>query len=127
MFLNCTNHPSCNWGEKQYSEASKYGEVVDFKFPDSDYGYSPECDENDVVKIALKVADDIEKLKPSCILLAGEWTLTYALVGELKSRGLKVVASCAHRDTKETKLEDGTLQKVSNFRFIRFREYTSVR
>ena len=33
MFINYTNHPSVSWGEKQTSEAKKYGEIVDMPFP----------------------------------------------------------------------------------------------
>ena len=33
MFVNCSNHPSSKWSEKQIKEAKKWGNVVDYPFP----------------------------------------------------------------------------------------------
>nr|WP_182435672.1 hypothetical protein [Clostridium sp. AM45-5] len=33
MFINFSNHPSSMWGEKQKTEAEKYGLIEDLPFP----------------------------------------------------------------------------------------------
>ena len=48
MFINYTNHNSSGWGEKQKAEAEKYGEIVNFDFPN----VSPELTKEELYQLA---------------------------------------------------------------------------
>lgn len=119
MFINCTNHSVANWGEKQKEEAGRWGEVVDYPFPI----VKAQSDEEEIKNIADKVVNDIADKNPDIVLCQGEFTLTYAIVNQLKRRGIKVVAACSERRTNEQLLKDGITKKESYYEFVRFREY----
>lgn len=119
MFINCTNHSATNWGDKQKEEAGRWGEIIDYPFP----SVSPQSDKEEIKNIADKVVDDIVGKNPDIVLCQGEFTLTYAIVNQLKRRGIKVVAACSERKTKEQLLPDGITKRESYYEFVRFREY----
>jgi hypothetical protein len=79
--------------------------------------------EDEMDLLAKEVVDDILRLKPKVVMCQGEFTLTYRIVSKLKENNIKVVAACSERVAKETKLPDGTTQKVAIFEFVRFREF----
>ena len=80
MFVNYTNHPSASWGEKQTSEAKKYGEIVDMQFPN----ISPQMTVQELMKQAKEDGDNIiatvECEENSAVLCQGESVFTYMLV-----------------------------------------------
>jgi len=119
MFINCSNHSVENWGEKQIKAASQWGEIVDYPFP----MVGPQLSEKEVKEIADQVVQDIVSKKPDIVLCQGEFTLTYAIVSQLKKLGIKVVAACSERKTQELLLQNGVTKKESYFEFVRFREY----
>ena len=53
------------------------------------------------------------------IHIVGEPTLVFAIVTLLKNKGIRCMASTTKRESKE--LPDG--KKLSEFKFIRFRDY----
>lgn len=117
MFINLTNHPSSLWSEDQLAAAEHFGEVVDIPFPD----ISPEADEEEINSMA---EDYVEKIlsygndKDITVHVMGEMTFVYALVMRLKALGITCVASTTERMVKEV---DG--KKISEFKFVQFREY----
>ena len=118
-FINFTNHPSSHWSEEQMEAARQYGDIVDISFPVVDPAAGPE-------EIALMADASVEKIlqfeKPT-VLVQGEFTMTFAVVTRLKTKGIRVLAACSERDTEETTSEDGIAYRKSVFRFRRFREY----
>lgn len=119
MFINCSNHRSSLWCEKQLMEAHKYGEIVDISFPAVD----PVCDEEEIRVMAENLVDEIIKLKPDVVMCQGEFTLTFAVVVLLKSKGIAVVAACSQRSVVEKINEDGKSERKSVFEFVKFRRY----
>ena len=120
MFINLTNHPSANWSEEQLSAARQYGEITDLQFP--------VVDENASEAEIMRLADDYLNMILSkgnaneiTVHIMGEQTLCYALISRLQKKGIRCVASCTKRDTHVN--EAG--ERISTFRFTRFREYTS--
>ena len=118
MLINFSNHPSCNWEQRQIEAASIYGEVVDVAFPDVNA-----ADDTDTIQ---RLADGYVRLiasmrKDSDIIVhvMGEMTFTYAVVSRLKELGIKCVASTTERNAKDI----GVGQKLSSFTFVRFRAY----
>lgn len=117
MFINLTNHPFELWDEKQQEEARKYGEVEDLTFP----VVLPEASSDEVQKLAETYAAFIAKkaaCEPVVVHVMGEMTFTYAIVSQLKAMNITCLASTTERNTV---MIDG--KKVSEFKFVRFREY----
>ena len=119
MFLNCSNHRIEDWSIYQIKEAEEYGEIVEYPFP----YVTPQLDEVVINELASKTAEDISKMKPDIVMCQGEFTLTYKIVEKLKELNIKVVAACSDRVTTEVKQADGSIKKIVEFKFIRFREY----
>lgn len=119
MFINCSNHSSKEWTQEQIRAANLDGEIYDYSFPN----VPSEADEQQIRNTAEQVVGDIMKLQPDAVMCQGEFTLTFQIVTELKRMGVRVVSACSERVVEERKLEDGTIEKISRFRFVKFREY----
>lgn len=119
MFVNCSNHRVENWCNDQLEAAKVYGEIVDYIFPMVDARASKE----DVSKLAENVCRDIIAIHPDVVMCQGEFTLCFAIVNILKNAGIKVVAGCSNRKAVDHMNEDGTITKVAEYKFEKFREY----
>lgn len=118
IFLNLSNHPSSKWDEKQVAAASTYGEIIDIPFPEID----PAAGKDEIHDLAsqyMQMISGIYSDNQITVHIMGEQTFCHALVTMLEKSGIKCVASCAARNA--TELPDG--RKLSEFSFIRFREY----
>lgn len=118
LFINFSNHPSCHWGDAQRIAAEKYGVICDLQFPVVD----EQSSEDEVSHLAEKyVATIVSMGKPEemTVHIMGEMTFTFMVVTRLKEMGIRCVASTTERKT--TYNADGT--KLSEFSFVRFREY----
>ena len=117
MFINFTNHPSGNWSEQQLTAARRYGEIVDLSFPIIEPTFTKE----DILLLVKESSDVILGIKDddTVVHVMGEMTFTYNFVTALKELGITCLASTTERNT--IMLPDG--KKVSEFKFIQFREY----
>lgn len=121
IFLNFSNHPSCNWSNEQMNAAREMivsGQIMDIAFPQ----VSGATDEEEVHRIAISSVEMICSYCPTVVMCQGEFGLTYQIVTLLKEKGIKTVYSCSERRTIETRTNTGT-EKLSVFCFVRFREY----
>ena len=119
MFLNLSNHPSANWSAEQKSAAETVGgAIVDLPFPivdpagDVDY-ISSLADEYLCRILEMSDGEDVT------VHLMGEMTLTFALIQRLLAEDIPCVASTTERNTI---MATGG-KKISEFRFVQFREY----
>lgn len=117
LFINFSNHPSADWTNNQLEAAKVYGEIKDLSFPD----INPNASEKEIKSV---VNQYVQKISSSgdyqiTVHIMGEMTFTYMVVTKLKEMGIKCVASTTERKT--TYNDDGT--KLSEFSFVRFREY----
>ena len=119
MFINLSNHQSALWSDEQIRSARKYGDIVDFPFPE----IPPEADEADADAVAAGTAREVMKMNPDAVMCQGEFSVTCRLVSLFKKEGLPVLAACSKRETVETVDADGAARKTSTFRFVRFRRY----
>ena len=118
MFINFTNHPSPSWSETQLTAAQSHGKVVDIPFPNID----PNSTNEDILTLAQDYAQRIAAMSPKAVLCQGEFVFAFAIVTELKKRGISIVAACSQRCSIEH--TDGKVtKKVTEFRFIQLREY----
>ena len=119
VFVNCSNHPSAGWSERQKEAAEQYGKIVDVPFPDVDPGW----DEAEVHRHAQELCSRICAYPVAAVMCQGEFTLSYALIHLLKARGIRVLAACSRRRAVEVKQEDRSVEKQAVFCFEQFREY----
>ena len=118
VLINFSNHPSANWSSQQLEAAKDYGTIEDLPFPMVD----PKVTEKELQKLATDYVQQIMKLGEGnniVIHVMGEMTLTFLVVTQLKALGIKCIASTTDRIATEN--NDGT--KLSEFSFVRFREY----
>ena len=118
VFVNLSNHPSSVWTGNQLKAAERYGKVIDVDFPK----IPPEVDEQAISQIAdqyVAMIRDMTKDKSVTLHIMGEMTFAYMVVAQLKKMGIKCIASTTERKT--TYNDDGT--KLSEFSFVKFREY----
>lgn len=119
IFVNLTNHPASEWDDKQREEAEKkYGRIIDLQFPD----VAPDASEKTISRLADEYLEKVLELskgsKPT-VHIMGEMTLTLSLVERLKAENISCVASTTERKVQE--LPSG--EKISQFKFVRFRRY----
>jgi len=118
LFINFSNHPSSRWGDAQLAAAGKYGEICDLPFPVVD----EQSSEEEVSRLADRYVATIMSMgspEELTVHVMGEMTFTFAVVKRLKELGIRCVASTSERRTTYT--ADGV--KMSEFSFVRFREY----
>lgn len=118
MLINFSNHPYCYWSEEQLSAAQAYGEVINLPFPQVNPGMS----EKALQALSSQYVDKILSMaegQSATVHIMGEMTFTFMVVTRLKEVGIRCVASTTER--KATYNSDGT--KISEFSFVRFREY----
>lgn len=122
MLINLSNHEFARWSEKQKQAAVQlYNDVRDFAFPAID----PKFDLRDVTTLVEKYLQNCREMLHSrthennAIHVMGEMTFVYQFVRRASAAGLRCVASTTERIAVDK--PDGT--KVSEFRFVRFREY----
>lgn len=118
MLINLSNHPSQYWGNRQMEAARCYGDVVDLPFP----VVAPDADSQELQILAQDCVQKILSLDKGnriTVHIMGEMTLSFIVVKLLKEKGIRCVASTTERKT--TYNDDGA--KLSEFSFVKFREY----
>lgn len=119
MFINFTNHNSDLWSAEQRIAAEEYGDITDIAFPSVDPAFGSEM----IYKLAEKYTEMICAYKPDAVLVQGEMMLTYAVVSILISKGINVLCATTERAVSTRIGQNGETVKVSEFRFVRFRNY----
>lgn len=117
VLINLSNHPFDDWSQAQRKESEKYGRVIDIPFPSVDPGAGEDeiiCQANETVEKCLLAGKNNELTAH----VMGEMTLTYSIVKTLKEKGIKCIASTSER---KALTENGL--RLSEFAFVRFREY----
>ena len=119
MFINLSNHKSITWSKEQKEAAEKWGEIMDYPFPN----VLADADENDIAAMSEKIVGELMEKNAKAVMCQGEFTLSYSIIRKLKELGIPVLAASSERVVEEQVLEDGTVERISKFRFVRFREY----
>lgn len=120
-FFNLTNHPSAKWSDEQKASALLMvggdAEIVDIPFPN----IPPEATGREVRKTAfdylVKYFDGADT--ESVVLVQGEMVFTFNMVNLLQTERIRCVAATTERKVEER--PNG--EKVSVFKFVRFRNY----
>ena len=127
IFLNLSNHPSEGWSEEQLYNLTLsnnhmvyYSLLRDFPF----FSFENSLPFFNIISMVNNLADDTVSTitalgKDIVVHIMGEMTFTFAVVSRLKAMNIKCVASTTERNTVIT--PDG--KKISEFKFVQFREY----
>ena len=118
-FINHTNHPSGRWSAEQIAAAKVFGEILDLQFP----AVNPYASTEEVRELVSLNLQKILELEPAAVLCQGEFNYTFEMTARLKSFGVKVLAATSERVSIEEIQPDGSTRQISNFRFVKFREY----
>lgn len=119
MLINLSNHPYESWSVAQKQAAVVFGPCIDLPFPPVDAEAGEEIIKQLVTEYLLKV-EQLSQGKEVVVHLMGEMTLTFALVAQLRKRGISCVASTSERSV----IEHSSGYKEVLFDFKRFRQYT---
>ena len=122
MLVNFSNHPSFSWSAEQKSAAAVFGEVTDVPFPN----VPAHADTGAVSVLADECCAHIYSLGADAVLVQGEMSLAFAVAGRLQRIGLTVLCACSERVCETAFLDDGSTERRSVFRFVRFREYPRI-
>jgi len=125
--INLSNHPSDKWSQEQrdafYTLATKdYPKDVEFQIVDIPFPLvKPDLSVLDVKLLATEILKKLTDYNYNYkfIMIQGEFSLTFMLVYELLQLGKVPVVATTERIITEEK--DG--QKISVFKFVRFRQY----
>ena len=116
MLINLTNHPSALWTKEQREACSGFDGIVDMEFPSVD----PDWGEDDIARVADDVCQRLTGMKDlEAVHVAGEHTLTFAIVARLLKTGIRCLTSTTAR--KSVDQPDGSILKT--FKFVRLRDY----
>ncbi len=121
MLINLSNHPLRSWTKNQIETAEKqFGEVVDLPFPN----INPNWGEAEIMHLADDYFESVISILDNsngaadAVHVMGELTFTFNIVTKLLNKGVICVASTTERNTKEI-----GEKKISEFIFVKFREY----
>lgn len=118
-FINISNHPSEKWSVKQREAAHQYGNIVDIPFPN----IPPSTTDSEIDKLVKEHIELLSSHDVAAVMIQGEFVFTYRMVTLLKNRGITVISSCSERRTVGFTDAEGKTQRLSEFEFVKFREY----
>ncbi len=121
MLINLSNHPSEKWGEDQMNAAKElFGEIADYPFPIVD----PNAATTEIHQIAYRIYNEIlvSNTGGYSIHLMGEFTFCYQFARICEENQILCFVSTTKREV-EVK-ENG--EKISKFKFIKFRPYVET-
>jgi phosphoribosylamine-glycine ligase len=126
MFINYSNHPSANWDENEKNAAKELtidNKIIDIPFPN----IAPYATETEIDKRAETEFQFIKELNADAAMVQGEFTLTVAVIAKLQQAGIPCYAGCSERTTVEEKQSDGSVKRISEFKFAQFRRYSNIK
>ena len=125
IFVNFSNHPLATWSPEQVAAARALGLGEPADLEGGMPLVPPEADSKEVSEMAEELAQRAMKQKAWGAHVAGEFTLTLALVRALQWHGIRCFAATTQRTSHEEPGENGSTQRTLTFRFVRWREYPS--
>lgn len=122
-FLNLSNHPVATWSDAQREAAAAlgFGAPVDLTTPMPEV--PADADTDAVSALADTLATRVRALGVGAAFVAGEFSLTHALVSRLQSDGVRCFTSTTRREAVARPLPDGRVEMQHTFSFVRWREY----
>lgn len=123
MLINLSNHPLSTWSAPQRDAAVALGHGPPADFPESMPIVPPEATTSEVATLADRVVDRAREFGAAAAHVAGEFTLTVALVQRLEAAGIPCYVATTARDVVEREDPAGGTRRESVFRFVAWRRY----
>jgi len=123
VFLNLSNHAIAAWPAEQTRAAAALGLGQPVELEGGMPQVPAEADEAVVAALAEDIAVRAVHAGATGAFVAGDFTLTVALVTELRRRGIRCFAAASERAVQEEIGPGGASVRRSIFRFARWREY----
>lgn len=123
MLLNLSNHPVAGWSAPQRDAALALGHGPPGDLPESMPMVPPDATTADIAALADRLALRARELGAAAAHVAGELTLTVALVQRLELVGIPCYAATTAREVVERPGPDGAIRRESVFRFVSWRRY----
>jgi len=122
-FVNISNHPIARWSSAQIEAARAlgFGEPVDIT--EAVPMIHPQATSQEVTALVQRIVRTAINMRAGAAMVAGEYTLTMALVRELQQSGIRCFAATTAREAHEQQLPDDAVERRHIFRFVGFREY----
>ena len=122
-FVNLSNHPLPTWSQEQFDAARALGLGDPADLEGGMPLVPPEADTDTVRAMAEELAQRAMAQGAWGAHVAGEFTLTLALVRALQWRGVRCFVATTRRTSQEEHRADGSTHRTHSFRFVRWREY----
>jgi hypothetical protein len=122
-FINLSNHPISSWPAAQLEAARALGLGEPADWREGMPAAAPEAGSEEIAAIAKDLADAVALTGAAGAFVATDYTLTFCLVHALQQRGILCFSATSRRETIERRRDDGSAEKVSVYRFVRWREY----
>lgn len=122
VFVSCTNHELTPQQCAAVQDHCPGAQVLELPFP----LVTTDADAAAIGRMAEELVAHILKSRVCAVHLAGEQTLTHAVVAQLQGAGIPTYASTTERDATEDLLPDGSVTKTSRFRFVGFRLFPQI-
>ncbi|MCR5774934.1 MAG: hypothetical protein K6G42_07610, partial [Lachnospiraceae bacterium] len=116
VFLNCSCHyASTGWDDEALKQAAFYGSVMDLPlYPITETG-------DEKYKKAELFIKQVDSIRPSAVLLDGEFGTFFMMTDALLKKGYRVLVKCSERISRDQVGTDSSITKVSEYRFVRYR------
>lgn len=125
VFLNLSNHPLATWSQEQFNAAKELGLGEPADLEGGMPLVPPEIDTEEVDAMAAWIAERALKQRPRGAHVAGEFTLTHAIVERFQALGIPCFVATTRREVTAVPQPDGSLTRQASFRFVRWRAYVS--
>jgi hypothetical protein len=120
MLINLSNHPSSKWQDEQLKAAVEiYGNVLEMPFPIIDPDWNTDRVEAFAIEYTGRCSGMLSEGENNAIHIMGELTFTFHFVTFSKLLGISCIASTTSRIVKA----NDAGEKISVFKFIKFRNY----
>lgn len=126
MFLNLSNHPVATWPPAKLEAARGLGLGPPTDLVGGFPLVEPVMSTDDVWALAEAIVRRASSMGARGAFVAGDSTLSFAIVTLLLERGVRCFAAAAERRSRERQTDDGVLRE-STFDFVQLREYAPSR
>jgi hypothetical protein len=123
--VNLSNHPIPTWSPEQTAAARALGLGEPADLQGGMPLVPPEIGPEDIDAMAAGLIERALAQRPRGAHVAGEFTLTHALVERLQALGIPCFVATTRREVTSAPQPDGTLLRHATFRFVRWRAYVS--
>ena len=123
IFANLSNHRLDMWQAEQLATVRSMGFSSIRELANGMPLVDPRATPEEVAQMAEEILREVQAMGASGAYVAGEFSLTYALVRSLEKVGVKCFTATTERISKEIVMPDGCIRVEKVFSFVAWRRY----